>query len=99
MRTKGRMVQGRLLRLSVMQCPEGGEARLGVVTSRRVGCAVARNRMRRRIREIFRRRRASIRPGIWLVVTAKPGAGSAPFDEVLDEWLRLAERLSIFRGS
>lgn len=97
MRTAGRMVQGRWLRMTVLRRPDELPPRLGVVTSRRVGGAVQRNRVRRRCREIFRVRRAGLVPGLWLVVVAKSGAGDAPFREFLDEWLRLGKRLSIFR--
>lgn len=93
------MAQGRLLRMSVLHAAETGNIRLGVVTSRRVGKAVERNRMRRRLREIFRKRRGELRPGMWLVITAKPASGGADFAEIAEEWLRLAKRLSIFRSS
>ncbi len=91
------MVQGRLLRMSILRQPDEKPVRLGVVTSRRVGGAVQRNRVRRRLREIFRAHRAQIPGGLWLVVTAKHGAAEAGFDGLREEWLRLANRLSIFR--
>lgn len=93
------MVQGKLLRLSALRLPKDNEeVRLGVVTSRRVGGAVQRNRVRRRVREIFRIRRGDMLPGVWLVVVAKPGAAEASFADLREEWLRLASRLSIFRS-
>jgi len=99
-RAEGRMVQGRWLRMSVLQRPtedSPSPARVGIVTSRRVGGAVQRNRLRRRVREIFRARRGLLPDGIWLVVTAKPGSSVATFAELREEWLRLAKRLSILR--
>jgi len=47
------MAQGRLLRMSILRRPDETPVRLGVVTSRRVGGAVQRNRVRRRLRENF----------------------------------------------
>lgn len=94
------MVQGRWLRMSMLRRPAEealSPARVGIVTSRRVGGAVQRNRMRRRLREIFRARRARLPAGLWLVVTAKPGSAVATFAELREEWLRLAGRLSILR--
>lgn len=91
------MVQGRWLRLTALPRADEPAPRLGVVTSRRVGGAVQRNRVRRRIREIFRVRREEVIAGLWLVVVAKPGAGEASFSDLRDEWLRLGRRLSIFR--
>ncbi len=97
MRSAGRMVQGRWLRVTALFRAEEPAPRLGVVTSRRVGGAVQRNRVRRRVREMFRARRGELIPGLWLVVVAKPGAAEATFAELRDEWLRLGGRLSIFR--
>lgn len=96
-RAEGRMVQGRYLRMSVLRRPGEDPVRIGIVTSRRVGGAVQRNRVRRRLREIFRVRRAQFPAGLWLVVVAKPGAAGAGFGELREEWLRLAGRLSILR--
>jgi ribonuclease P protein component len=48
-------------------------ARLGIVASRKVGNAVARNRAKRLIREAFRRHAARMPPGLDLVVIARPG--------------------------
>lgn len=92
------MVQGRWLRMTALPRPGQNFVRLGVVTSRRVGGAVQRNRTRRRLREIFRARRAQLVSDLWLVITAKPGAAEAPFTELREEWLRLATRLSILRN-
>jgi len=70
-----------------------------VVVSRRVGSAVVRNRVKRRLREIYRFRRSLLKPGLLLVVTAKPTAASASTQALIAEWLRLGERLSIFTAS
>ena len=45
--------------------------RLGVAVGRRVGNAVVRNRVKRRIREWFRHQRASLRRGIDVVVVGR----------------------------
>lgn len=73
--------------------------RIGVVTSRRVGCAVVRNRTRRRLREIARADLPWISPGLLVVIVAKSTAAAAPFDDLRAEWLLLARRLSIFADS
>ena len=51
-----------------------GGARLGLTVSRRVGDAVRRNRVKRRIREVFRQSRGALPCGVDLVVVARPGA-------------------------
>ena len=73
--------------------------RSAAVVSRRVGSGVVRNRVKRRLREIYRHRRSTLKPGLLLVVTAKPAAATASSRALLAEWLRLGERLSIFSCS
>ncbi len=47
------------------------ETRLGLVVSRKVGGAVVRNRVKRRLREFFRRHRDGFEPGSQVVVVAR----------------------------
>lgn len=55
---------------------DAGRSRLGVTVSRRIGNAVVRNRVKRRVREIFRGRiRGAIPAGVSIVVIARAGAG------------------------
>ena len=75
------------------------ETQAAVVVSRRVGPAVIRNGVKRRLREIFRRELPGLRAGLWIVVTAKPEAANASTEALRSEWLRLGGRLSIFTGS
>ncbi|MGA7216524.1 MAG: ribonuclease P protein component [Terrimicrobiaceae bacterium] len=98
-RARGRTVQGRFLRLSVVMDRAVEATRFGLVTSKRVGGAVIRNRVRRRLREICRLHRALLAPGWLVVVVAKPAAAGATFSELRDEWLILARRLPILSGS
>jgi ribonuclease P protein component len=69
---QGRRVYARGLVLHWMDSP-AGRARLGLVTSRRFGNAVRRNRARRLVREAFRLDQNSI-PPLDLVVLPQPGA-------------------------
>lgn len=61
-------------------------ARLGITASRKVGKAVVRERLKRRVREIFRRstRRAEL-PPMDIVVHLRPGAGEAAFGALRSE--------------
>ena len=58
-----------------------GRSRLGVVASRKVGSAVVRNRVKRRLRELFRRNKALLGDTIDLIVIARPEAGEAAWAE------------------
>jgi len=88
-----------LLRLGVLKDSDSNPARIGLVTSKRVGGAVIRNQTRRRLREMIRAVLPSIAAGFDVVVVAKSSAASASFDELRAEWLLLARRLSILPDS
>jgi ribonuclease P protein component len=96
-RREGRTVRGGLLMLGVLQSETETAFRVGFVTSRRVGGAVARNRVRRRLREIVRRHQHTLGRGLWLVVIARPAAARASSAALEEEWLRLAQRAPILR--
>ena len=62
-----------------------GQSRLGITVSRRVGDAVARNRIKRLVREFFRHNQMRIRPAQDVVVIARPGAADATYPDVQRE--------------
>ena len=92
---QGKAYRGALLVLGVRVDKEEKAFRAGFVTSKRIGGAVVRNRVRRRLRDIVRTGQSRLHPGFWLVVVARPAAARASYAELKDEWLRLAERASI----
>jgi ribonuclease P protein component len=56
---------------------EGEEARLGLAVSRRLGGAVERNRLKRRLRAAFDELADGLPPGHDYVLIARPGLGEA----------------------
>jgi ribonuclease P protein component len=83
----GVRVSGRFLQLFVNWKDAQGSARLGISIPRRAGKAVIRNRLRRRIREIFRRNRALLgAAGMDLVIQCRPQAASASFPQLLADY-------------
>ena len=87
--------RGKLLILNAMTLEDTGLWRAGFVTSGRVGGAVIRNRVRRRLREVVRLHQHELRQGIWFVIIARREAATASYGALKDEWLRLARRASI----
>jgi ribonuclease P protein component len=57
-----------------------GHDRLGIIASRRLGGAVVRNRAKRRLRELFRRRPADVAAPLDIVAIPKREAHVAEFD-------------------
>ena len=92
---EGLVRRGKLLALSVATVDKSGLCRVGFITSRRLGSAVARNRVRRRLREIVRRHQHDLRQDLWIVLIAKRDAANASYRVLEDEWLRLARRAFI----
>jgi len=91
----GLVRRGKLLMVSAMAVENSGLSRVGFITSRRLGSAVVRNRVRRRLREIVRRHQHDLRQGFWIVLVARRDAANASYRALEDEWLRLARRASI----
>jgi ribonuclease P protein component len=59
--------------------------RLGITVTKKIGNAVVRNRVKRVLREVFRRNRALFPPGTDIVFIAKHGAGKLGYAAVLSE--------------
>jgi ribonuclease P protein component len=95
LKREGVSFHGKFMVLSVLKNLPEAEVRVGLITSRRVGGAVVRNRVRRRLREIVRAARPGIRAGTWLILIARQAAASATFQGLSAEWQMLAGRSSI----
>jgi len=92
---QGTTERGRYLVVGSAKVKEERLFRAGFITPKHIGTAVVRNRIRRRLRDILRTHQTRVRAGLWLVVVARPYAANATYQQLKDEWLRLAERASI----
>jgi ribonuclease P protein component len=73
--------------------------RLGITASRKVGNSVVRHRLKRRIKEVYRRwQDRGLLPALDLVVHLKPEAGKSDFPALRSELLRLLSALRERRG-
>ena len=72
-----------------------GENRLGYTVSAKLGHAVVRNRVRRRLREIYRLNAPGLRQGYDLVVVARGRAVGASYRALEAAFLRACESLGL----
>ncbi len=72
-----------------------GQNRIGITVSKKLGHAVVRNRVRRRIREAYRLNEEKFRSGWDIVVVARSKAVSADFDTLTKSLLSLARKAGI----
>lgn len=87
---EGRRTAEPLLALHVL--PDAAPARLGLAVSRKVDPrAVARNRIKRVLRDAFRHLRPRLAPGSYVVVV-RPGASRAPANELRAAFERALQR-------
>lgn len=73
--------------------------RFGLSTGRRLGGAVVRNRVRRRIREVLRAMAPSFQPGWDVLIIARPAIVAADHDVLVGALERTLVRGGVSRGS
>lgn len=73
---------------------DDGPPRLGVVASRKVGPAVARNRCKRLVREAFRLHQRELPRGMDLVIIVRPGTHELALANVASELARAAPQIA-----
>ena len=71
--------------------------RVGITVSKKLGHAVVRNRVRRRLREIYRLNEEKFQPGWDIVVVARTKAVHTDFGKLTQAYLLLAEKAGILQ--
>lgn len=74
-----------------------GGNRVGITVSRKLGKAHIRNRIRRRLREVYRCNEDRFLPGWDIVVVARSRAIDADFESLTRAYLHLAEKAGLLR--
>lgn len=69
----------------ISRANEREETRLGITVSAKIGNSVVRNRIKRLLREFFRRQRPKIAPNHDVLIIARKGAGDLSWRDVVDE--------------
>jgi len=80
--------------LVVWQANNLAHARLGVTVSKKVGCAVTRNRVKRFVRETFRNNRLLL-PAVDLNVIARSEAATMDFHALQNELLKAFRHIGV----
>jgi len=75
------------------------QTRLGITTPRALGNAVLRNRIKRRLREVFRLNYAALAGGWDVVLNPRPAVARAAFPHLAKEILRLLPRTPPAEGA
>lgn len=97
MREQGKSWTSRCLILAIRPRPESAHAHAGFTTTKRIGNAVTRNLVRRRLRMIVRNAFPRISATHDIVTIAKFPAVKASFAELESEWEKLAHRAGLFQ--
>ena len=74
-----------------------GRNRIGITVSKKLGKAHVRNRVRRRLREVYRLHESQFSSGWDIVVVARSKAVDAPFDKLTKSYLTLARKAGLLR--
>ena len=72
-----------------------GVNRVGITVSKKLGHAVVRNRVRRRLREVYRLHEEKFQSGWDIVVVARSRTVSAKFSQLTAAYLSLAKKAGI----
>ena len=76
--------------------PNGTEFnRIGITVSGKIGGAVVRNRIRRRLKEIYRLNEKSLKPGFDIVIAARRKCISANYHEIETSVLTVFRKLNL----
>lgn len=71
--------------------------RVGVTVGKKLGKAVVRNRVRRRLREVYRLHEEQFKPGWDIVVVARSRCVDASFEKLTASYLSLAQKAGVLK--
>ncbi len=96
-RRQGHSYRGHFLLLGVLEDSSVPDLKIGFITTRRLGNAVTRNRIRRRLRGIFQRLGDDLKNGHYLVVIPRGAAARASSEALEKEWKWLIHRSGLYK--
>lgn len=100
-RAEGSSAAGRFLVLSAAPLSggaaaadaEAAESRFGIITTRKLGHAVVRNMLRRRVREILRAHGEPLSTGRYVVIIPRIHASTASYEQLERDFIKQMKRL------
>lgn len=95
---EGKSIAAREVVLCFLYLEPGAPTRAGFSISKKVGNAVTRNRIKRRLKSILGSASESLRSGYILVLVGRPPAVEASFGELNKSVRRLLKRAEILEG-
>ena len=96
-KTRGKRLYSGCMIANWLVLPSGSPTRLGVITGRRTGAAVARTRARRLLREAFRLHQHELLQPVDLVLVAQPSIVGKVFSEVERDFLIAMRRAHLLK--
>lgn len=97
MYTKGRSVANKAAVLYVLPQKPAGTSQAGFAAGKKLGKAVVRNRIKRRIKEAVRLLWPRVKPGFRVIIIARQGAKDMPFPQLQQRVAELFERAGVLR--
>ena len=95
-RREGKSFAGRYLVLGVLPEPSMPVPfKFGVILTRKVGNAVTRNRIRRRVKSVINEVGEALSTGHYIVTIARHSAPKASFEELRRDWKKLARKAGL----
>ena len=96
-RAQGTSFPGRYVVLSVLRDTEVEKFRFGLITTKKLGKAVVRNRIRRSLRQVIREEQEKLADGLLLVIIGRWRAADAAVADIRHDLLRTAQRAGILK--